>query len=277
MSEQTTENTEGIAGVGMMLAAFVDEMAADQVLDAMKQAKKVGTFYFDDAAVVRQDAKGKVHIKETGDMSTGKGGGIGALIGGVVGLLGGPAGVALGAGAGAAIGAISAHTDGGFSHDSLKEIGNALLPGTSAIAATTSKKFVEVVRRETPKEQTISTARELAAEIHARLTAREDVLLGLVITEEGIAATQVISSPTMVEIFDIAATEDGAAADHVVATEQGVAYEVGATDGTDAAYEAGVVTEDGATVVDISVSVDDSDDSATSHDETSTDGESSAT
>ena len=54
-----------------MIAAYVDEMAADQTLAAMKQAKKAGSFYFDDAAVVRQDAKGKVHIKETGDMSTG--------------------------------------------------------------------------------------------------------------------------------------------------------------------------------------------------------------
>lgn len=241
---------EGVAGVGMIVAAFVDELAADQALDKMKQAKKQGDFYFDDAAVVRQDPKGKVHIKETGDMSTGKGAGIGALIGGVVGLLGGPAGVALGASAGAAIGGISAHTDGGFSHDSLKTLGNALLPGTSAIAATTSKAFVEEARKQETPEETMATAQEIAYAVRERLAARQDMLLGLVITEAGVAATEVVSSPSMVEVFGVAATEDGVIAGHTVATADGVAYEAAATDGVDAAYEAGVVTEDGAVVVD---------------------------
>ena len=84
--------------------AFTDETIADQALDAMKAAKKQQQFYFEDAAVIRQDVNGKVHYHETGDMSTGKGAGIGALVGGVIGILGGPAGIALGAGAGAAVG-----------------------------------------------------------------------------------------------------------------------------------------------------------------------------
>ena len=147
MSDQTSS---GSVGVGMILAAYVDEEAADQTLDNMKKAKKQGSFYFDDAAVVRQDSKGKVKIKETGDMTTGHGAGIGALVGGVVGILGGAAGIALGAAAGAAIGGIAAHTDGGFDHDSLKELGGALVPGSSAIAATTSKEFVENVREAVP-------------------------------------------------------------------------------------------------------------------------------
>lgn len=248
---------EGVAGVGMIVAAFVDEMAADQALDSMKQAKKAGNFYFDDAAVVRQDPKGKVHIKETGDMSTGKGAGIGALIGGVVGLLGGPAGVALGASAGAAIGGISAHTDGGFSNESLKTLGNALLPGTSAIAATTSKAFVEEARKQETPEQTMSTAQEIAYGIRERLAARQDVLLGLVITEAGVAATQVVSSPSMVEVFGVAATEDGIVAEHAVATGEGVAFETVAADETAAAYEAGVITEEGAVIVDAVALADD--------------------
>ena len=128
MSDQTSQD-EGVAGVGMLLAAYVDEGAADQTLNAMYDAEKQGTFYFDDAAVIRQDRNGQVHIKETGDMSTGKGARIGAFVGGVIGLLGGPAGVALGAGAGAAIGGISSHHDGGFSQESLKEIGGALTAG----------------------------------------------------------------------------------------------------------------------------------------------------
>ena len=261
MSDQTTtsgsDQSEGVPGVGMLLAAYVDELAADQALEEMKRARTQGTFYFDDAAVIRQDPKGKVHIKETGDMSTGKGASIGAVIGGVVGLLGGPAGVAVGASAGAAIGGISAHHDGGFNLKSLKEIGSALLPGTSAIAATTSKAFVEEARKQTPETESLSLARDLATEIHERLLARQDVLFGLIITETTVAAKEIVSSPSMVAVFGIAASDEGVIAGRAVATEQGVAYEVAAEDETGAAYEAGVVTSEGATIVDAYASADD--------------------
>jgi uncharacterized membrane protein len=252
MSNETSSagQGEGVAGVGMMVAAYVDELAADQILDEMKRAKKEGSFYFDDAAVVRQDAKGKVHIKETGDMSTGKGAGVGALIGGVIGLLGGPAGVALGAGAGAAIGGLAAHHDAGFAQDSLKELGSALVPGSSAIVVTTSKDFVEEVRKQTPDTDRMSTARELASTIHDALQARQDILLGLVITEKGIAATEVISSPTAVAVFGIGADGQGAVAGEAVSTAGGTAYRVATESGGETAYEAGIVTDEGKTVVD---------------------------
>ena len=99
MSDESKQ--EGVAGVGMFIAAYFDERGADKALDQLKKAKKAKEIYYDDAAMLRRNAEGKVHIKVTGDMSTGRGAGIGALIGGVIGLLGGPAGVAAGAGAGA--------------------------------------------------------------------------------------------------------------------------------------------------------------------------------
>ena len=213
----------GIAGVGMFVAAYVDEQGADQALDDLKQARDDGEFYWDDAAVVRNDAKGKVHIRETGDMSTGKGAGIGALVGGVIGILGGPAGIAAGAAAGAAIGAIGAHTDGGFDQKSLKELGGALPPGSSALAVTTSQDFVEEVRKESTDEDTLSLAGDIAAEISEQLNARNDVLLALVITEDGIAASKVVSSPTEVAAFGIVATSDGVVARGGVATADGAA------------------------------------------------------
>ena len=133
---------QGIPPVGFMVAAFLDEMAADQALDAMKKAKAQGQFYFEDAAVIRQDAQGKVHYHETGEMAKGKGAGIGALVGGIVGVLGGPVGVALGAGVGAAVGA-AASGDKGFRNESLGTVGVALKPGTSAIVAITSHRLPE--------------------------------------------------------------------------------------------------------------------------------------
>jgi uncharacterized membrane protein len=232
----------------LFVAAYVDERGADQALDALKEAKRRNEFYFDDAAVIRRGAEGKVHIKETGDMSSGKGAAIGALLGGVVGLLTGPVGWA--AAGGAAVGAIAAHHDAGFSKESLKEIGSALPNGTSALAATTSKDFVEAVRKQADEGETLTLASDIAAEINERLTARQDVLLSMVLTEEGVAASEVVSSPSEVAVFGIIATEEGVVVGQAVATEEGVAYEVAAATEDEAVYEAGVATEEGIVVVD---------------------------
>jgi uncharacterized membrane protein len=207
----------------MFVAGYVDELGADDALKELKQARDDGQFYYDDAAVVRCDAKGKVHINETGDMSTGKGAGVGALIGGVIGILGGPGAIAAGAAAGAAIGAIAAHTDGGFDQNSLKQLGGALPAGTSALAVTTSQDFVEAVREESTDEETLTLARDIASEVNAYLSARKDVLMVLVITEAGVAASKIISSPEEVAAFGIAATPEGVVARAGVATPEGAA------------------------------------------------------
>mgnify|MGYP001602656973 CR=1 FL=1 len=60
MSDQA--ETQGPVGVGLFVAAYVDEQGADQTLEALKTARGSGQFYFDDAAVVRRDAEGSVHI-----------------------------------------------------------------------------------------------------------------------------------------------------------------------------------------------------------------------
>jgi hypothetical protein len=82
MTEQD-EKQEAVAGVGMLVAAFTNEEAGEEALKAFKQAKKEGQIYFEEAAVIKQDADGEVHYHETGDMTTGKGAGIGALLGGL--------------------------------------------------------------------------------------------------------------------------------------------------------------------------------------------------
>lgn len=221
MTSKTTD--QGAAGVGMVIAGYSDVTAADRALDAVEQAKRSGVFTFEDAAVVRRDADGKTSVKETGDMRTGKGARIGALIGGVVGVLGGPAGVALGAGAGAAIGGIAAHSDAGFDNQTLARIGGALPDSTSALAVTTSQGFVEAVREAATDEETLTFAQDIADEISSNLSAGRDVLMALLLTEDGVAASKVVSSPDALAVFGIAATEDGAAAGAVAATDRGVA------------------------------------------------------
>ena len=77
---------QGTPAVGFLVMAFTDEKAGDEALKAMQAAKQQKQFYFENAAVIRQDTAGKVHYHETGDMKTGKGAGVGALIGGVIGI-----------------------------------------------------------------------------------------------------------------------------------------------------------------------------------------------
>ena len=235
MSDQTT--SEGIAGVGMFVAAFLDEKGAKKALKGMKEAKKSGEFYYDNAAVIHCNEKGKVKIDETGDMSTGKGAGIGALVGGVIGLLGGPIGVVAGAGAGA----LAALKDSGFDDKSLKEIGSALPPGTSAIAVTTSRKFVEQVRKQAPHGETLAVARDLASDIRNNLKAGQEVVYSLLLTEEGVAASKVVASDEAVAVFGIAASEEGVVAGQAVVTAEGAAYEAVAATEDEAVYEAGVI------------------------------------
>lgn len=220
MSDSTDQ---GVAGVGLIVAAYTDGSAGGQALEALKQAKSAGEFDFDDAAVVSRDTEGNVHIKETGDMTTGKGAGIGALIGGVIGILGGPAGILLGAGAGAAIGGIAAHSDAGFNNETLERIGGALPAGTSALAVTTSKAFVEAVRDEAGDDNIATAAEEIANGIKSSLEAGQDTLVAMVLTEEGVAATKIVASDEAVAIFGIAATEGAATAGGVVATADGIA------------------------------------------------------
>jgi uncharacterized membrane protein len=209
---------QGIAGVGFIVMAFTEENTADQVLDAMKKAKKQQTFYFEDAAVIRQDSNGKVHYKETGDMSTGKGAGIGALVGGIFGVLGGPAGVALGAGAGAAIGGAIAHGDKGFRNENLNTVGTALTPGTSAIAAITSGEFLKAVREEVPIENIRAAASNLAAELSNQLAAGKDVAIGLLLTEEGIAVKIIAADENSAEVVGAVITPEGVVVDTAVDT-----------------------------------------------------------
>jgi uncharacterized membrane protein len=239
---QPEAQPQGIPGVGFLVMAFNDENAGDQVLDAMKQAKKQQQFYFEDAAVIRQDAKGKVHYHETGDMSSGKGAGIGAVVGGVLGLLGGPAGIALGAGAGAALGAAIAGGDKGFRNEGLNTVGTALRPGTSAVAAITSREVLKAVHEQVPIENIRTAVSNLAAELGAQLAAGKDVAIALVLTAEGIAVKKIAADENSAEVVGAVITADAIVAGAAVITAEGAAYEVAA------ATAEGVVAAEGVVV-----------------------------
>lgn len=242
--------TQGVAAVGFLIMAFTEETAGDEALKAMKEAKKQNQFYFENAAVIRQDAKGKVHYQETGDMRMGKGAGAGALIGGVLGILGGPAGIAIGASAGAAIGAAATHGDAGFRDESLKTVGLALKPGTSAVTAITSDAFLRAVQKQVPVEDIRRVVSNLAAEISAKLDEGKSVALGLILAETGLAFKEVAVDENSAEVVGLAITDDAVVAGAAVATADRVDYEIAAATEEGAVVEVGAVTKEGALIVD---------------------------
>jgi uncharacterized membrane protein len=246
MSEQQESQERGVAGVGMLVAAFTNEEGGEEALKALKQARYQRKVYFEDAAVIRQDADGEVHYHETGDVTTGRGAGVGAIVGGVIGILGGPAGIAIGAGAGALLGGLAAKGDAGFEDKSMEQLGVALQPGTSAIMVVTSDAFLRAVQRQTEATDLLTTVASLGYEISDNLAEGNNVALGLLITEEGLAVKEIVANEDATYVIGAVATEEGWAAGEAVITEEGVAARRMVATEEGVAGEGVVVTEGGA-------------------------------
>lgn len=117
-----------------LVVSFPDENKAQEVLETLKQLNAAHDVALSSAAVIRRDPSGKVTVHETRDFSSKQGAVAGALAGGLIGMLRGNAlaGAALGAAAG--FGA-SKVVDLGLPDDFLKQIGDQLTPGSSALVA----------------------------------------------------------------------------------------------------------------------------------------------
>ena len=241
---------QGTPAVGFLIMAFTEEKAGDEALKAMQAAKQQKQFYFENAAVIRQDTAGKVHYRETGDMKTGKGAGVGALIGGVIGIFGGPAGVALGASTGAAVGAAAAYRDTGFRDESLKTVGQAMKPGTSAVAAITNDAFLRDLQKQADVDSIRAFVDKLAAEISSKLNAGKNVALGILLSESGLVFKEVAVDEKSAEVIGLAITDESVVAGAAVFTADRVDYEVMAATPQAVMTETGTVTKEGAVIVD---------------------------
>jgi uncharacterized membrane protein len=170
--------------IQFVVAAFKDEQAAQKALEALKQGQKDGVIHVDEAAVLVKGQDGVVHIKETSDMGAGKGAVIGGLLGAGVGLLMGPIGWAAAGGAG--IGALAAKLrDGGFQDARLKQLGESLTPGSSAIVAVVEHTWVEKVEEMVAQEAVTVATETIADDISNQLKTGNDVMWTAVATSEG--------------------------------------------------------------------------------------------
>lgn len=164
-----------IGPVELVVAAFANEEKAEQVLKSLKKMQKEQVIFLVNAAVMTKDEKGKVSMRETQDVGSGKGALFGAIAGGLVGLIGGPVGVVVGAAAGAATGGVAANRiDMGFPDDTLKELQETLTPGSSAIVALIQHEWVDRVVEELEKEQASLFRQALKDEIVAQLEEESD-------------------------------------------------------------------------------------------------------
>ena len=123
----------------LIVISFSDEFKADEVLLDLRRLEMDYLIDLEDAAIVVRNKNGKVRVKQTQELVAS-----GALSGGFWGLLIGlmffePLLGVLGAAMGALSGAL---TDVGIDDDFIRELGNTIEPGTSAI-------FI-LVRKSTP-------------------------------------------------------------------------------------------------------------------------------
>jgi uncharacterized membrane protein len=140
-----TEEAETMSSSTMELfvATYGSEEGAGSALKDFQAAERAGSIDLIDAAVIVHTAEDKVKFEETGDPSGKKWAKRGAIAGGVVGLIFPPSIIAsaiVGAGAGGIWGKIR---DKGFKDEDLKEIGESLPPGSSAIIAIAEDRMVE--------------------------------------------------------------------------------------------------------------------------------------
>jgi uncharacterized membrane protein len=211
--------------VQVIVAAFQDEKAAKGALKALKQARREGLIKIENAAVLRKDEKGKLHIKETHDMGGGKGAALGGVGGAAIGLIAGTA-LAAPVVVGALVGGLVAKLrDSGFSNQRLETMGEGLQPGTSAIVAVVEHTWVAKVEEALAEAQAEVMTAEIQADIAEQLEAGHEVAYSVIASQEGIAAGRVAGGEDMVEGGKLVIDDTGAYGGRFVATEEGFAVE----------------------------------------------------
>jgi uncharacterized membrane protein len=155
----------------LIVAGFEQQYQADEVLTALAKLQKEHLIDLEDAAVVIKDTEGKVKIKQAMDLV-----GAGAIGGGFWGLLFGTLlfSPILGAAMGAAAGALSGKfTDIGIDDNFIKELGETIKPGTSALFVLVKKatpdKVLAEIKPYNPKILRTSLSTDDEAQLRAAL------------------------------------------------------------------------------------------------------------
>ncbi len=140
MSSQQDQSS----GYSILAFVFDSQYGARNALDDLKSSGALDGYKIEAQVDVEHDVDGKIHFHEPG--RGGVGTSLGAVTGGLLGLIGGPAGLLAWALAGGVIGGVAGHYLGQpIARGDLKEIGEALQPGTSALLMLLEDKETEGV------------------------------------------------------------------------------------------------------------------------------------
>jgi uncharacterized membrane protein len=209
--------------IQLVVAAFQDEQTAKAALKELKNAQKAKLIQIENAAVLRKDEKGKLHIKETGDMGGGKGAALGGVGGAAIGLVAGAA-LAVPAVVGALVGGLVAKLrDSGFSDARLQAIGEGLTPGSSAIIAVVEHKWVGKLEEALAELEVDLLTLELQADIAEQLEAGHDVAYSALATQEGFAVGRIAGNEDEIEGGYVINDDAGQTSSQFVATKDGFA------------------------------------------------------
>ena len=129
--------------VFIYIGTYLDEAAAHddyQIIKDLHSRGAVGTY---DAAVVTKDYDGKVHENKD-EMATRHGAWGGAAVGAAIGLLFPPAIIATAA-VGAAVGGVSGHLWRGMSRADVKELGEVIDDGAAALIVVGESKIADEI------------------------------------------------------------------------------------------------------------------------------------
>jgi len=232
--------------VEVMVAAFQDEKGADAVLKELKKAKREKLIGIQNAAVLRKDEKGKIHIKETGDFSGRQGAAMGAATGAAIGVVAGPL-LVVPAAVGALVGGLAAKfRDTGFKNERLETIGEGMTPGSSVIIAIVEHKWVEQVQQELEEMQADVVTEALAADIHEQLEKEHDVAYDAIATEHSFSMERTAAGADEVESSKILVDDTGVYESEFYATPEGfiAAGMVSTEEGSAGVVMAGTFEED---------------------------------
>ncbi len=131
----------------LMASVYTDEDGARTILDTLERMHRASNITLADATMVTKDAGGKLHIKETREVTTGKGARRGAIITGVLGLIYPPGLIASVLVGGVVGGAWGKLRDTGIKTGAMKDLGSSLEPGNAAVLALAEPQFVEPIMR----------------------------------------------------------------------------------------------------------------------------------
>ena len=188
-----SKKQDSSAVYNILAFVFDGQKGAD---DAMKQLKSSGAldgYKIEAECIVEQDAKGKVHMHETGRGGVGTAVGVGA--GALLGLIGGPAGLLAWTLAGGVIGGTAGHYLGrAISKGDVKEIGEALSTDSSALLVLLedkeSEKVVKSMAGYSANVITLTVGDELSGQIASYVAGvASDPAGDVVAGEAGVAAS----------------------------------------------------------------------------------------